>query len=346
GARLAPAAPAAGWGRLGGTLPAVPLPRPEEFTEGVLAAPAVAGASGTRGVASALDLWWARFTDLRRRIAADVGPRAAEPLIGAVLTALCVGRDLGAPVAALPGLAWGAAGRLAPAAYPDEWRHVQAVVNADDRPGRVLVLPWSAYRGLDWRGDGHRVVVLDPATKLFDRRAVWNDDLRVETGGAVRVVEGEDPLARRVDLLHAADPGPRAYAAALAGLGIRYVLVERSALPGAPGPGAFPAAGSGADPAGGAAQAAAALGPLAGENRFSLAAAGLATVHDGAQLTLLELPDQHVVPTSDALSGLEASAWFVTVGAILWSIAVSGSSLVSRRPAPTPGAESRKEHST
>ncbi|MBX9391395.1 hypothetical protein, partial [Streptomonospora nanhaiensis] len=98
GARLAPAAPAAGWGRLGGTLPAVPLPRPEEFTEGVLAAPAVAGASGTRGVASALDLWWARFTDLRRRIAADVGPRAAEPLIGAVLTALCVGRDLGAPV--------------------------------------------------------------------------------------------------------------------------------------------------------------------------------------------------------------------------------------------------------
>ncbi|NYI96035.1 hypothetical protein HNR12_002312 [Streptomonospora nanhaiensis] len=274
----------------------------------------------------------------RSRFASRSGARVLGAAAAAVLAL--------APVAALPGLAWGAAGRLAPAAYPDEWRHVQAVVNADDRPGRVLVLPWSAYRGLDWRGDGHRVVVLDPATKLFDRRAVWNDDLRVETGGAVRVVEGEDPLARRVDLLHAADPGPRAYAAALAGLGIRYVLVERSALPGAPGPGAFPAAGSGADPAGGAAQAAAALGPLAGENRFSLAAAGLATVHDGAQLTLLELPDQHVVPTSDALSGLEASAWFVTVGAILWSIAVSGSSLVSRRPAPTPGAESRKEHST
>ncbi|MDA0563108.1 hypothetical protein LG943_02005 [Streptomonospora sp. S1-112] len=98
GARPAPAAPAAGWGRLGATLPAVPLPGPEAFTAGVLAAPAVAAASGTRGVAAALDLWWARFTDLRRRVAACVGPRAAEPLVGAVLTALCLGRDLGTPM--------------------------------------------------------------------------------------------------------------------------------------------------------------------------------------------------------------------------------------------------------
>ena len=72
----------------------------------------------------------------------------------------------------------------------------QEAVAADDRPGAVLVLPWSAYRGPDWAG--RATVVLDPATKLFDRRTLWNDDLVVGTpDGGEAVVTGEDARARR-----------------------------------------------------------------------------------------------------------------------------------------------------
>ncbi|MUL39993.1 hypothetical protein FZ103_02170 [Streptomonospora sp. PA3] len=253
------------------------------------------------------------------------GGRGASERAGALLgAALAL-----APLALLPGLLWGAAGRLEPVGYPPEWHRVQSLVDGDPRPGRVLVLPWSAYRGLDWRADGRRVVVLDPATKLFDRRTVWNDDLRVGDGGRVRVAEGEDPLARRVERLHAAQPGIRRYTRALGAMGVRYILVERRA---AGGP-----AGTGSE---------AALGPLGGENRFSPGAAGPVAVHDGARLLLLEVPDRHVDPPEDGLTGLEASAWFVTVGAIIWSLGESGSSLVSRRAGPSPGAVSRKENPT
>ncbi|KIH99354.1 hypothetical protein LP52_08025 [Streptomonospora alba] len=254
------------------------------------------------------------------RPAASAGERVGA-LLGALLAL--------APIALLPGLLWGAAGRLDPVDYPDEWRRVQRLVDEDPRLGRVLVLPWSAYRGLDWRADGRDLVVLDPATKLFDRRAVWNDDLRVGDGTRVRLAEGEDPLADRVGRLHAADLGIRRYTASLGELGIRYILLERRA----------------AEPLSGA-DAAAALGPLAGDNRFSSDGTGPAAVHDGARLLLLEVPDRHVDPPNDELTGLEGTAWFVTVGTIIWSLGGSGSSLVSMRTGPPRGAVSRKENPT
>ncbi|WP_461000810.1 hypothetical protein [Streptomonospora sediminis] len=265
--------------------------------------------------------WWGLLRARTPRRTSRPPAERAGALFGAVLAL--------APVALLAGLLWGAAGRLEPVDYPGEWVRVQRLVNHDPRPGRVLVLPWSAYRGLDWRADGHRVVVLDPATKLFDRRTVWNDDLRVGSGGGVRVAEGEDPLARRIDRLHAAQPGTRRYVESLGDLGIRYILLERRAAAGLTGDGE-----------------AAALGPLAGDNRFSSAGTRAATVHAGPRLLLLEVPDNHVDQVTDALTGLEALAWFVTVGAIIWSLGVSGSSLVSRRAGPTPGAVSRKENPT
>ncbi|QBI52783.1 hypothetical protein [Streptomonospora litoralis] len=254
---------------------------------------------------------WACTTGAGSEPAARPSRERAGVLVGLGLALL--------PFVLLPGLLWGAAGRLVAVEYPHEWHRVQRLVNGDPRPGRVLVLPWSAYRGLDWRADGRRVVVLDPATKLFERRAVWNDDLRVDTGGGVRIAEGEDAAARRVERLHAADPGAARYIGALGDLGIRYILVERRAAEGL----------SGAD-------AETALGPLAGDNRFSSALGGVGTVHDGDRLLLLELPDHHVAPVDDGLTVLEASAWFVTVGAIIGSLAVSGSSLVSRRTGPPP----------
>mgnify|MGYP001463903378 FL=1 len=250
----------------------------------------------------------------------------AARVAGAVAAAML----LVAPFVLLPGLVWGAAGRLAPIAYPGEWTAVQRIVSADERPGAVLVLPWSAYRGLDWSGDGSTAVVLDPATKLFDRRVVWNDDLRVEEGGAVRVIEGEDQLARRVDRLHAAGVGVSGYLESLGTLGIRYVLIEREALRGP--------------------DTAAAVDPLSAgllrENKFSDGFREAEVVHRGPRLILLELHDEQVGAVKDELSVLEVTGWLATVGAIIWSLSVSGSSLVSMRPDRNTGTVSRKESPT
>ncbi|GAA4892970.1 hypothetical protein [Streptomonospora salina] len=256
--------------------------------------------------------------------AAPADARRAGERAGAVAGALLAA----VPIALLPGLLWGAGGRLEAVDYPGEWRRVQRIADADPRPGRVLLLPWSAYRGLDWSAGGGERVVLDPAAKLFGRRTVFNDALRVGDGAAVRVAAGEDPLARRVARLHAADPGVRRYSAALGELGIRYILVERHAAERL----------SGAD--------AAALGPLADDNRFSSGGGALGAVHDGSRLLLLEVPDRLVDPPNDELSVLEATAWFVTVGTIIWSLGGSGSSLVSLRTGPPRAAVSRKENPT
>ena len=151
------------------------------------------------------------------------------PGMGRLVTTVVLGLS---PVVALPGLLWGAGGGLAPVEYPSAWREAQAAVAADERPGAVLVLPWSAYRGPDWSGEP--VVVLDPATKLFDRRVLWNDDLRVGTpdGGTV-VVTGEDLRARRVAEsldLDSENAMPRIETAGLpellGSMGVRYVAVS------------------------------------------------------------------------------------------------------------------------
>ncbi|MCP3014126.1 hypothetical protein NGM33_12355 [Nocardiopsis dassonvillei] len=215
------------------------------------------------------------------------------------------------PVVVLPGLLWGASGRLAPVDYPGEWLAAQEAVAADDRPGAVLVLPWSAYRGPDW--SGRATVVLDPATKLFDRRTLWNDDLVVGTpdGGEV-VVTGEDARARRVAGVLGPDPETglpeRLDAAALGGLGVRYVAVSAPA-----------------------------------DNQFWSGVEGLAVVVEGPNMVLLRVRDQHVKADKAGIPGLEVTGGLVTVGAIIWSMARSGSSLVFQRSGPSAGSGARKE---
>ncbi|MDA2806672.1 hypothetical protein [Nocardiopsis suaedae] len=235
---------------------------------------------------------------------------------GAVAAALLVA----APLILLPGLAWGAAGRLTPVVYPAEWSEVQRAVDGDPAPGSVLVLPWSAYRGLETAGPGRTAVVLDPAVKLFERPVVWNDDLRVADGGTVRAAEGEDPAARAAAEA-AAGPGG-ASAPEIGALGVRYVLVEREA----PDP-------TSAD------------GPRhLSKNRFSSVLRASEKVHDGPLLTLYRLPAAHVNAVKVDLSGLEVTGWLVTVGSILWSLIASSSNLVSMRPLRPVGAEPRKEN--
>lgn len=92
-----------------------------------------------------------------------------------------------APLAALPGAAWGEGGRLTASHLPSDWQQVTGRARGD-----VLVLPWALYRAFPW--NGHRTT-LDPATKLL-RRPVVNDDLPLTRGD----VAGEDPLARALNL--------------------------------------------------------------------------------------------------------------------------------------------------
>ncbi|MGH3713886.1 MAG: hypothetical protein ACRDT4_10565 [Micromonosporaceae bacterium] len=143
---------------------------------------------------------------LRRRIRDDLGPAAI--VVGALLL----------PIAVMPDLGWGAAGRLAPAAYPSDWQAVSALLARDERPGDVLAAPLSAYRRFSWNGDRTQY---DPALRHLPRPTVIADALKV---GPV-MVRGEDTRAARVT------------AAALRGEplgrhGIGWVLVEH----GTPGP--------------------------------------------------------------------------------------------------------------
>ncbi|GAA3830015.1 hypothetical protein GCM10022226_58570 [Sphaerisporangium flaviroseum] len=140
------------------------------------------------------------------------------------------------PLLVLPAFAWGASGRLAAVEYPDEWRRVQAIVNRDPRPGALISLPWGAHRAFAWNGGR---VILDPATKSFARRVIWNDALVVGLGrrGSLRL-RGEDFLGRRIGMVITARNGPLTQV--LRAAGIRYVLITgrnenrfRSRLPGA-----------------------------------------------------------------------------------------------------------------
>lgn len=217
------------------------------------------------------------------------------------------------PVMVLPGLLWGVGGRLAPAQYPDEWLRAQEIVAADERPGDVLVLPWSAYRSVEW--SGKETIVLDPATKLFDRRVLWNDDLSVGTpDGDTLVVKGEDARAREVEQVLVPDPRTglptrlEGAAEALGGLGVRYVVVSAQV-----------------------------------DNQFWSEEGEFSVVLEAEGLTVLRTPDQHINAGNPGTMGLEVTGGLVTVGAIVWSVARSGSSLVFQCFGLTVGRNTRKE---
>ena len=100
-----------------------------------------------------------------------------------------------APVLLLPGLAWGAAGRLRPAAYPAAWLAAARALDASPAGGSVLLLPWATYRTPPWN---HGEVVLDPWTRLLSRPLIWNDGTQV---GDVALAP-DDPRARELASAH------------------------------------------------------------------------------------------------------------------------------------------------
>ena len=119
-----------------------------------------------------------------------------------------------APVLLLPGLAWGAAGRLRPAWYPAGWLAAARIIDASPARGDVLLLPWATYRTPSWN---HGEVVLDPWPRLLSRPVIWNDGTRV---GNVTLAP-DDPRALRLnDVIGGGGP----LTAVLRAAGVRFVL--------------------------------------------------------------------------------------------------------------------------
>jgi hypothetical protein len=140
---------------------------------------------------------------------------AAAGIVLAVLALL-------APVLLLPGLAWGAAGRLQPAWYPATLLAAARTLDASPARGSVLLLPWATYRTPPWN---HGEAVLDPWTRLLSRPLIWNDGTQV---GDVALAP-DDSRARALASAIAAG-GP--LTATLRAAGVRFVLDD----PDGPGP--------------------------------------------------------------------------------------------------------------
>lgn len=90
------------------------------------------------------------------------------------------------PVAMLPDLAWGAAGRLRPVDYPADWPVVAREVTR--APGPVVSLPFHGYRAYPWNPT---TVVRDPTPRYLPAPVLIDDRLRV----GPTVVAGEDRRA-------------------------------------------------------------------------------------------------------------------------------------------------------
>jgi hypothetical protein len=121
-----------------------------------------------------------------------------------------------APAILLPGLFWGAAGRLRPATYPAAWLAAAETINASPLPGNVLVLPWATYRAPAWN---HGHTMLDPWSRLTNRPVIWNDGTQV---GDIPMAP-DDPRARALDTLL---QGTGPLTAALRQHNIGFVIVD------------------------------------------------------------------------------------------------------------------------
>ncbi|GAA4637360.1 hypothetical protein GCM10023196_090850 [Actinoallomurus vinaceus] len=210
-----------------------------------------------------------------------------------------------APVVLLPGLAWGAGGRLHAVRYPADWVRARAAVRA--APGDVLVLPWEAYRSYAWNG-GRRV--LDPLPRFLPGRVIVNDAVRVGTGGRDLRMAVEDRRARALDpLIRSGAP----LTAALRSRGVRYVAVDAPDATDAP---TSPDASTDA--------------PDAPDGIRADRLPGAERVVAGPDLVLYRIPGATTSRESRGPQWPVEIAWFITFAGVLWSMRLPVGSLVAR----------------
>ena len=128
-----------------------------------------------------------------------------------------------APVLLLPGLAWGAAGRLRPVWYPASWLAAARLIDASPARG---VCCCCRGRPIATRPGTAAAPCCDPWPRLLSRPVIWNDGPRV---GGVELAP-DDPRAR---LLDGDIRGDGALTAPLEVAGVRFVVDD----PGRPGQG-------------------------------------------------------------------------------------------------------------
>ncbi|MGK5555909.1 hypothetical protein ACSNOI_30270 [Actinomadura kijaniata] len=138
--------------------------------------------------------------------------RSGDHVAGVVLGVFAVV----VPVVLLPGLGWGAMGRLDAVQYPDDWIAARRIVQADPVAGDVLVLPWATYRSYPWNGGR---TSLDALPRYLTRRVVVSDSVVI---GDV-TVPAEDPRARELDRI-VRGSGP--VVDGLRAAGVRYVALD------------------------------------------------------------------------------------------------------------------------
>ncbi|MFC7136126.1 hypothetical protein [Halobaculum litoreum] len=158
-----------------------------------------------------------------RRLRADLRAAAAERslspdrrrLLAACFVALLVALPL---VYTLP-MAAGFGGAYGATDYPDDWHAVDERLAADDGDYRVLYLPWHQYMRYEWAGG----TVAAPAPLFFGPDTVASRDPDLGIGS-----QATDPTHRRLDALLAEPPGD-GFGAAVAPLGVKYVVVSKTA---------------------------------------------------------------------------------------------------------------------
>jgi hypothetical protein len=122
-----------------------------------------------------------------------------------------------AMILALPDLAFGGWGKVAPVRYPSGWATVAAAVNRE--PGAVAVLPAGSMRRFPWSG---QAPVLDPLPRWVRADVLTTGDLAIS--GVV--VPGEGAHARAVQELLLGGREPSALVGALSKAGVKWLVVE------------------------------------------------------------------------------------------------------------------------